>query len=169
VKIKNLELKSASRTGQQGDEGSGGLVDWWIGGLVDWWMVGWLDGWMAGAAGAAGAGARCGMGEPLCKWALLRSAYAKAAARRAGGGRTPPKGGSEVFPYWSRRIPTCVAVVAHGHHGKAPSVQAPTARETSSTKGRRVPGRRATWLKNMKLRNEPILKMQESPDFTDVK
>jgi len=27
----------------------------------------------------------------------------------------------------------------------------------------------AAWLKNMKLRNEPILKMQESPDFTDVK
>jgi len=35
--------------------------------------------------------------------------------------------------------------------------------------GARVPGRRVTWLKNMKLRNEPILKMQESPDFTDVK
>jgi len=26
MKIKNIELKSASRTGQQGDEGSGGLV-----------------------------------------------------------------------------------------------------------------------------------------------
>gem|GEM_PF-4718877 len=35
--------------------------------------------------------------------------------------------------------------------------------------GARMPGRRVTWLKNMKLRNEPILKMQESPDFTDVK
>jgi len=45
-----------------------------------------------------------------------------------------------------------------GRRGKAPSVQ-----------GARVPGRRATWLKNMKLRNEPILKMQESPDFTDMK
>ena len=48
--------------------------------------------------------------------------------------------------------------LAAGDGGKAPSVQ-----------GARVPGRRATWLKNMKLRNEPILKMQESPDFTDMK
>jgi len=72
-------------------------------------MVGWLDGWMAGVAGA---GARRGLARHLCKWALLRSAYAKAAPRRAEDGRTPPKGGFEVFPYWSRRIPACVAVLA---------------------------------------------------------
>jgi len=33
----------------------------------------------------------------------------------------------------------------------------------------KCPSGGVTWLKNMKLRNEPILEMEESPDFTDVK
>ena len=40
---------------------------------------------------------------------------------------------------------------------------------SQNSEARRSAAGWATWLKNMKLRNKPILKMQESPDFTDVK
>ena len=74
-------------------------------------MVGWLG--LELAAGWPGV---------FEKRTLLRSAYAKAAARRAEDGRTPPKGGFEAFPYWSRRFPTCVAVLADGHQGDEEAV-----------------------------------------------
>jgi len=66
--------------------------------------------------GARRQGLEQGAGWPgvFEKWTLLRSAYAKATTRQAEDGRTPPKGGFEVFPYWLKRIPTCVAVLADG-------------------------------------------------------
>ena len=56
-----------------------------------------------------------------------------------------------------------------GQRGKLQASKRQQPEKLQAPKGRRGPGRRATWLKNMKLRNEPILKMQESPDFTDMK
>jgi len=58
-----------------------------------------------------------------------------------------------------------------GGRQKAPSFQAPTSipQRGTSTKQRVRLGGQATWLKNMKLRNKANFKMQESPDFTDVK
>jgi len=52
--------------------------------------------------------------------------------------------------------------LASGGGQKTPSVQAPTSipQGGTSTKWRAYLGGRATWLKNMKLRNEPILKTQ---------
>ena len=77
-----------------------------VDGLVDWWMVGWLDGWMVGAQGLELAAGLPGVLEQLTLKRLKS--------------RAPAKGGFEVFPYWSRRIPACVAggeVLADGHHG----------------------------------------------------
>jgi len=66
-------------------------------GLMDGWMVGWL-GWQGLEQGA-------GLPGVLEQWTLKRLKS-----------RAPAKGGFEVFPYWSRRIPACVAVLADGHH-----------------------------------------------------
>jgi len=58
--------------------------------MMDCWIVGLL-GWQG--------------------WSKVRvgQAFLKMDVAAPEDGRTPPKGGSEAFPYWSRRFPTCVA------------------------------------------------------------
>ena len=110
-----------------------------------------------------------GMARRFCKWTLLRSAYAKAAARRAEDGRTPVGGRFRGVSI----LVEANSYVCGGRYVRPPwkSTKRPSANSQRNFKhqGVRVPGRRATWLKNLKLRNKPILKMQESPDFTDMK
>ena len=89
---------------------------------------------------------------------------------------------------WLSFVKLCKALefkkwrAATGQRGEAPSVQAPTSRETSSVQhpSTNLPGRCPAVFaeghqpggssdKTSKLRNEPILEMRLSPDFTDVK
>jgi hypothetical protein len=60
--------------------------------------------------------------EGIC-WEGRRARRSEPDRPRALPGRASRKGGFEAFPYWSRRIPTCVAglaggeVLADGHRG----------------------------------------------------
>jgi len=66
-------------------------------GRVDWWIDGW--------PGRQGLEQGAGWPGVLEQWTLKRLKS-----------RAPAKGGFEVFPYWSRRIPMCVAS-RHGRWG----------------------------------------------------
>ena len=59
-------------------------------------MGGWIDGLMDGRGGKVQIRARVGQ------------AFLKMDVAAPEDGRTPVGGGSEAFPYWSRRIPACM-------------------------------------------------------------